>query len=319
MKKNLFLVAIAAVAMTSCSNEIDNVVNESASLKAIEFKPLVTRAGVVDATTTDIQTGGFAVSAFKGETLGSSTATAYMANVNVAFTTSWNYTGNYYWPIDGTDLFFFAHYQKGTGAIPAPTNASGVVTYADYVADGTKDLLLARTVDATSAAAVNIAFQHALSKVSFKVKNSAGTGLTVTVSSITVKAREKGSASWNTSGVLSWSVPTTSNEPVAHTFNLNTTDATDIVNGETTTNLATTEGSLMLMPQTLDDVVEVSVTYTIGGADSSTGTKTIPLTGNWDTNTSYVYVINFDAQAAVSFTLGAITEWETTTPADTTI
>lgn len=172
MKKNLFILGIAALAFAACSNDEVVEVNQG---EAINFRPLmdkVTRAS--DVTESTLQGSGFVVTAVNH---GSDPETQYF--YGVSFT--WNesaYTSatKYYWPESGS-LDFYAYAPSGNAQITYPTTPNYkvfTVTPSSTVSDQV-DLVYANTNEktkATSATGVVLNFRHTESKIAIKVKNT---------------------------------------------------------------------------------------------------------------------------------------------------
>ena len=175
MKRNLFILGIAALAFAACSN--DEVVETAATSEsnAISFRPLmnnVTRAS--DVTETTLQTSGFVVTAVNH---GSDPETRYF--YGVSFT--WNdpaYTSatKYYWPETGS-LDFYAYAPAGNAQVTYPTSPDYTVFTVTPSSTVTEqvDLVYANTNEktkATSASGVALNFRHTESKIAIKVKNT---------------------------------------------------------------------------------------------------------------------------------------------------
>lgn len=208
MKKNLFILAAAALAFTACSSDETIAVNEGlADANTISFRPLttgITRAA--DQTFTHATNDAtFAVTAWKQGT--TSTATNLYIN-NAIFksngTSFKSQTGVYYWPSD-YNLDFYAYAPTDDGV------ANQAVDYVAYnslkVTPGTTissqtDLVFAVTKDwgkadlqtgtpATHAISstypgVTINFAHAESKIIIKLKND-NPNIKVTIGDVKIK------------------------------------------------------------------------------------------------------------------------------------
>ena len=107
MKKKLFFLAVAAVALASCSNDETIASQANSEANAISFRPLVngmTRAADINATS--LQTSGFTVYANLYNT-----STNYFPETAFKWnstTSTFNSDNKYYWPSDGA-LDFFAY------------------------------------------------------------------------------------------------------------------------------------------------------------------------------------------------------------------
>lgn len=212
MKKNLFILAAAALALASCSS--DETVESAALSKSneINFRPLVagsTRATDIEATT--LQTSGFTVFS----TVGSNFSTIYFDETKFTYDNG-TYTSStkYYWPSSGTLDFYAYAYNGTTGQVThtAQTKAF-TVTPAATAADQT-DLVFANTngkskdgsynTSTYGAAGVPLNFRHAESKVTVQLKNSS-TALKVTVKDVAI-------GYLNTTGTYTYSGSTTNGD-----------------------------------------------------------------------------------------------------------
>lgn len=324
MKKNLILVAIAAVAMTSCSNEIDNIVPVDSSLKAIEFRPLVTRAlestAQVDANGIKADANGFTVFAYNG--VGSDLAATdklYMDFVNVKWESdAWETSSTQYWP--SGKLHFFAYYPAdalgdkaaaGNTFITAATGTSLDIPYTVSNANPTKDFMIATNPAQVynKDAGVSLQFAHVLTQIRLAVESVASEGIYYTINSITIE-NVNSAGTWNTSA-KTW----TSGTPVTYTAPIVTATATDFTKASAT-NLAllTANTGLMLLPQTFGAGAQIRINYEAWTAASKGGTSIvaandaiISLKGvEWEAATTYTYGISFNEQHTIS--IGSVGE-----------
>lgn len=191
MKRNLFILGIAALAFAACSN--DEVVETAATSEsnAICFRPLITN--VTRAADANLTSTGFRVSATSN-----GTSTLYFTNVDFKGSTTYTSTTKYYWPT-GYNLDFYAYAPidisvVGDGMQIVPTSNGTTYNEASYnkfivtpddAAASQVDLVYARTNNwgkatgaatdhaiPTDAAGVSINFRHAESKVAIKLYNS---------------------------------------------------------------------------------------------------------------------------------------------------
>lgn len=173
------ILAMAAVASTSCSNE-ETRVNEPKS-DAIEFgtylgRDAESRASVF--TTNDMNTAGFAVFAsYTVQSDFSDQATMnFMYNQQVTYVdAAWKYSPLKYWPNNpGDKVSFFAYAPHNVnGAAPIADKAQVTFTVQDAVA-AQKDLVVADAQTNLTKQAitgnVNFTFKHVLARVGFNVE-----------------------------------------------------------------------------------------------------------------------------------------------------
>lgn len=187
MKKSLFtgLIALAALTMTSCSND-ENMVSIPQD-NAIEFGTYVgrdaqTRAHSIETLATLAADGGFGVYAYytnDGDFNSASSTPNFMRNQQVTSTngSTWTYAPVKYWPNEVTDkLSFFAYAPwVENPAVAAPGDPVLTFTVPEDVTDH-KDLLVAdastlkNLTKQTTTGNVQFNFKHALSRVGFKVE-----------------------------------------------------------------------------------------------------------------------------------------------------
>ena len=191
MKKNLFFLAAAALALASCSS--DETVESAALSKSneINFRPFVA-SNTRSADITESTLSGFKVTATQ-----TNTSTSYFTNVDFTGSGTYQSATKYYWP-SAYNLDFYAYAPiatdvVGSGKQIVPTSngtAYDAASYTKFIvtpataAASQVDLVYARTNNwgkATGAASgheiptksgVTINFRHAESKVLIKLYNS---------------------------------------------------------------------------------------------------------------------------------------------------
>ena len=196
--KRLFIIASMAIMAVGCQKT--TVENEV--LTQIGFNTEVgkqTRA-IIDGTTF---TGTFGVYAYGHQA--ENAATKVMQNIEIANTDSkWvAKNGNkYYWPNDAsTSINFYAYAPYSVSAALAEDETTMTLTnyehtdmYLDFMV--ATPVLKATYADQNGTAtdkdpkdqSVPVAFAHQMTQVLFKVKSTTGTGITVTLNKITLKA-----------------------------------------------------------------------------------------------------------------------------------
>lgn len=190
MKKNLFFLAVAAVAFAACSNDETVAVNESQG-EAISFIPVVnnmTRAADINATA--LQSSGFWVTAI--HSVGSTTYINDQAFTWDGTSSTYVSTPKYYWPTEGTlDFFAYAPTAVSNAQLTKTNYTTFVVTPSttiseqiDFVYANTdsKSKTGAYTPTGSTAstfghAGVPLNFRHTGAKIVVKVKNSADNNL----------------------------------------------------------------------------------------------------------------------------------------------
>lgn len=193
MKKNLFILAVAAFALASCSN--DDTVAENVSFNesnAISFRTSVngvTRAVDQDAST--LQTNGFYVTAIQNPVSG--TASTYFDNVLFSYNAgTYNSETKYYWPSDGT-LDFFAYAPNNAQAERTDyktftvTPASAAVSQVDFLYANTDGKRKSDSYSGGTYGSVGVPlnFRHTESKIIINLKNS-NPNLTFTVGNVVI-------------------------------------------------------------------------------------------------------------------------------------
>lgn len=334
MKKLFFMAAIAGVALVSCvKNEMDpstkqqDEITFSTPVVAPATKAIVD--GVVYPTTES-----FGVYAWHN-----TGAAAYMDKVQVTYTAGladdvtgetagenggWKPTTSYYWPKVGSLVFDAFSPWSVNGQVSA-TKADGLTITDFVVADAADvDLMFAtRTAEKTNVNdganadvpydGVDIAFNHALSAVQVMAKTASDyAGTTIEITSIQINnADSKSTFNQNAGSTAAWAATST---PAAYAYT-----------GATLTATAKDLGTKLLLPQTIDADLTITINYTINGlaqtstfkfADHKNGTDEggDPVTVNaWEMGNKYVYTLVFTLDEI--FFEPIVTDWETITVA----
>lgn len=178
MKKKLFFLAVAAVALASCSNDETIASQANSEANEISFRPIVN--GVTRAYS-DVTTAN--LTSFYAEAYNSSGNTSYFTKTTFSKDgVSSNYVSatKYYWPTSG-NLDFIAFYpdvETGNSAqFTHPTWNTFTLSPADNVSTH-NDYVVAATIGQTkaaSAAGVPLHFKHLGAQIILKVWNSKGT------------------------------------------------------------------------------------------------------------------------------------------------
>ncbi len=200
MKKVLFMISVAAVAFTSCSNESTEYVGEGSQAKEVAFMPLSqkpTRGQYAVTSTAFPDDNTMEIKAYQTQP----SAREYFAKTTFSKSSSY-WKGSQYWPLSAAKLNFFAVSGYGLTASHitiADALASASVAYTtanSYSATTQSDIMYAFgrgavTKDGNTLTIpdkVDMEFKHALALVDFEVKGSSATETSaIKVNSITLK------------------------------------------------------------------------------------------------------------------------------------
>ena len=193
MKKNLLILAVAAVALASCSNDETIAVNES---DAISFRPLVsnvTRA----ANSTGLKSAFEEGDIINVHALYNSTQ-YFQDDFTMQATGGFTSTKPHYWPSDVTtkNVTFTAIW----GATQTAGTAGNFTSYSPNAAAASqKDILVAKHTSATKENPVLLNFRHTLSQIFVKVQNT-NANLKVTITGVRIGYIKTASSSFTYSG-----------------------------------------------------------------------------------------------------------------------
>lgn len=320
MKKILFA-ALAALAITSCSQ---NEEIEAPSQKTkIDFTTAVGKPSrAADATNDNFQ--AFTVNSYitTDSYTGGSLGAAYMDAVPyTGGQGSWTTadTKDYFWPITNKVHFFAYPTPSSTDAnadisYEAPASGWPTLTFkvAEKAADQ-KDLVVACAINETkptTGGEVTLTFKHILTRINFAAEIDVN--YDYTISSITIKGAQ------GTSGTYTFASDPTNGEwknlgaapsgGYSYPIKANATVENKIID------LSTTDGSLMLLPQTLDKVtIEVNYTTKKGENEFFNGTKNVTLnsTDKWEIGKNIRYTLKLPVGAEKIAIATEVSSWET--------
>lgn len=203
MKKNLFILGLAAAVMTSCSTSETLEDPGAAQQQAIGFSSYVSNTTRAEAPVVDLQAlknnGGFYVHGEYKKT-GDANPTlvfdgdqySHVTYTGDATSGSWGYAPINYWVKDVTYKFAAFAPALPEGAAHSFDYDTNSLTIANFVSDGKTDLLVAATVETGLEAntyigskdPVKFSFLHALSKVKISFKNGWRNNVTLKISEI---------------------------------------------------------------------------------------------------------------------------------------
>ena len=316
MKKKLLILAVAAVALASCSNDETVAVNQS---DAISFRPVMTN--VTRAADVDLAENGFYVTAYSTGT----SATPYFDNVLFSYNSSaYSSATKYYWP-SGYNLDFYA-YSPAEGTDITRTNYKTFNITANATVANQVDFVYANTNNwgkqtgtgtHDGKAGVTINFRHAESKVIIKLKNT-NDALTFTVGDVTLGyVANTGTFEYKAtttdtqnSGTLNESGTWTANTGTSGVFTQTVADGSVY----STSTAAQAGADMILIPQTLTTATVYSAAsssspfngayikvqlkiqnhgeYIIGGTSTFVEALWPIPAGSWEAGKKYIYTVD---------------------------
>ena len=204
-----------------------------------------------------------------------------------------------YWPQQTRNLSFFAYYPTTAPTASASkkvAHKTGYPTFSYTTTDGATDLLVASVVnkncmvtatgDASTKGKFDMSFSHALAAIAFEFSGNIGTGSgSVTIELTGVYSTGTYTYS-STSSEGAWS-----SQSGSQSYSITATDATatgSSINASTGTNV------LFLIPQTIPDDANLTISYTDGHSITHTFTKqlnTCSIT-TWAAGNTYKYTIS---------------------------
>lgn len=329
MKKGLWMLGLAAAAMTSCTQ---SEVLEVAENRAIGFDDVfvgkVTRAADPTENSLDVlqQSGkGFYVyGGYEG-------VTDVFANTHVTYnsnnTPKWEYTPIRYW-VAGQKYKFVAYAPVmnvtptfSYGTTGSPTTNDATLTFTDVVIDGTadnqKDFIVAKSGvitpnDNNYNTAVKFNFFHALSMIKVTLRNGFADGVKVAISDFKIEGiKTKGKFVTEATNTFSaGSCGTWSDQMSAETTSTFTDTGTTLnelwstaTSDDTNTSKAYSN-EFIVIPQTIGTVqvkFNVAVTDVAGNPIVSNKSLVVSIpnstTTKWDINNRYHYTLTIDGES----------------------
>ena len=190
--KKVFLMAVAAVAMlASCSN--DETTGKAVNGNTIKFDGFVNKS--VKGAANDLNNTTFTSFQVWGlMSKGDQTGTPFVGTTVTKSGSEWTYNGNVYWE-NGYNYSFVAIAPAGFGTFNAPDKVGEYGSIDFENGEGTTDLIYA--IDGTYATsavstegqcprAINLTFNHLLSRVKFAFKNAMDDGSTINVTAVKI-------------------------------------------------------------------------------------------------------------------------------------
>jgi len=313
MKKNLFLVALAAVALASCASEelVDEIVENEVAINFEGYAENVTRAEQ-DKELVELKKTGFGV---YGSKTASSTTTAIFSNEKVSWNSTdskWTYTNTKYWDKTATYAFYAIAPQKASdysctnGMFTIDAVASGLASASDdYIIDRDGATGISGAYTGTHDK-VSFDFHHIMSKVDFKLAKASGITDDVTVQSIKMSG-------WNSgNGKFVQTLTKTPNSLVNTEWTIASPGSGDveILSAETaalpTTAAASTTQTFIMVPQDIDEnTLTFTINYKIGTEPFTAQVGTVAAAQVWGTDSHITYTLTI-GPAAIEFDVDSV-------------
>lgn len=347
MKKGLWMLGLAAAAMTSCTQ---SEVLEVAENRAIGFEDVfvgkATRAAApTENTVTELQKSGNGFYVYGGyETVINVFDNTHVTYNSGSTTSKWEYSPIRYWVKD--KYYKFVAYAPAMGVTPTfsygttstPSANDATLTFTDVVIDGTadnqKDFIVAKSEVITPTdnytTKVKFNFYHALSMIKVTLRNGFADGVKVAISDFQITGiNTKGNFTTASTDFSAGSCGTWSDQTSAETtstfkdagtagtpLSLRWASSTD----DTNTSKAYSN-EFIVIPQTIGTVkVKFNVTVTDAvGTEIVSGKLfdvAIPTTSNsaWAINNRYHYTLTIDGESVdltpIEFAEPSVEDWE---------
>lgn len=312
MRKSLFIAAMAAMTLASCS---ENKSIETDAPGAIQFGSFV---GQSTKAATPLNTGTFGVFGYyTGEDAFSAAATPnFMFNQKVEYTTAWTYSPIKYWPNNDGEKVSFIAYRPHTVGGEANyqltweggfSNTSTGLPTAKFVVESTAatqtDLMFSKLIEnqVKTENAIKFNFGHALTQVNFDAKLAAElaeTFTSVVIDEVTI------SGTYNT-GTLDLAKFRTATDPAtvwnttgqtAVPFIVTLKDEADVTfkKADAMTAKPINDGACYLLPQNLPADAKITIKYRVITTDANLGSGNSTIS-----NVKEVAISGADANAKV--------------------
>ena len=314
MKKSLWILGAAVIALTGCTNnEVVDIPQSRAINFSNAFVNKTTRADVTNADFKqfwvygDYQNGSLWVDVFNN---------VKVSGASVGSGAVWTPDETAYWQVDKT--YNFGAYADGTSQLTTGISynpTSKTLTFSDYSA-GANDLIAATSSDVSwdgsvDPAKVQLSFKHMLSKVKFTFKTDAAETYTMKVSELKIsQAIQTATGTMVDKIVGTWSGENTGEYSFA-----------DIDDYATAEGQAESEVKYVIPQEGTNEIrVSFTVTVTDGGDYSKTGsfsgTMAIADANKWEPGLAYNYTVTInpdkvdDTLKPILFDVTTVEEWD---------
>lgn len=346
MKKGLWMLGLAAAAMTSCTQ---SEVLEVAENRAIGFEDVfvgkATRAAApTENTVTELQKAGNGFYVYGGY----ETVTNVFANTHVTYNSSntpkWGYSPTRYWVAN--QKYKFVAYAPDMGVTPTFAYGEGTgsnnaqLTFENVVVTGTsqKDFIVAKSEvitpnDNNYNTAVKFNFFHALSMIKVTLRNGFADGVKVAIRDFQIEGIKtqgdfvtKSNDAFSAGDCGTWSNWNEGEAQGASTFKDNTVATLNKLWSTATSDDTDADkaysNEFIVIPQTIG-TVKVKFKVTVADADGTEIVSdklfdvSIPngTTTKWAINNRYHYTLTIDGESVgltpIEFAEPSVEDWET--------
>lgn len=330
MKKLMFLLPVAALAMAACSNEESSV--QSSRTNAVVVNPVIQGA-----TRGTVYTDANIFPSFNLIANGSFATAAASANVtNQEYTmvvtksgSSWTLGTPLYWG-DATTAASFTAYAGGNATV-TPSGGNIAFTVAENPADQTDFVVAYNHGNQTDfSGGVPLHFRHTLSQILVKASYNTDDTYATTHPALTVKVKNVSIVNVNNASTLTLPTASTAKGETYEAVWAAPTGTTTYSSADNELTLGSLAvaidnsdavGPMLLMPQTLGNVAQITISYYIQkeengvvqdmyGSATDLKEKTLTLTGSWLAGYRYTYTFIADEKYRISLQ-SAIRPWGT--------
>lgn len=335
MKKYLYI-AIAAAALSSCSQDETLEMNQEAITFGEAFVDNATRAAVDPSYGSKKAIGSFKVwgtvnandnskvSLYTGDEVTNPSVTDGVYS-NSSYGSAWTCNNVQYWIYGAT--YNFAAVVNGN--IDNNSLVNGLPQTITYTADGTSDLLYAEQLNVVRQSSdtdklVKFTFNHLLSKVKLTAQNTTGSNskYTFTITNLSINTPASGTvtighdANNNNAITTTWSSTTSGTR--AFTFNGEDSNADQINN-----TAVECDSEMLFIPYNYTETDQLTVSFSVNWYYDNkfiiTETKSVSTTTELKAGNSYSFNIKYGLNTPIQFTVSTDPTWANGNNTDVTV
>jgi hypothetical protein len=234
--------------------------------------------------------------------------------------TTWTYSPVRYWQAGTYNFYAVAPQGIATGSL---ANGALALTFGSegLSLSSQTDLMLATASNVTGRfntdekpEAVDLEFNHMMSKVSFSARNADANNTAITVTSVSISGNHKTASGYSTAGNGSWSWKS---DDTAVSQTLAVANSNGVILSTIAQTAITPSDGVLVFPEDCNLSVIVTFSQEKGDLTAST-TKTATIPCSWQPGYKYVYKLTVTADAIKIDSEPAVTPWGTGGSADST-